>query len=131
LSFGLLDNTVPSGVSILTYTVRSPGLESNKYNSLAKKYLKNNGFGGVLSFYVKGNVDQTAKVIDNLELLSHVANVGDARTLIIHPATTTHQQLSEEAQIAAGVYPNALRISLGLEHIDDIKADIDGALKHI
>lgn len=111
--------------------VTYPGLESNKYNSLAKKYLKNNGFGGVLSFYVKGNVDQTAKVIDNLELLSHVANVGDARTLIIHPATTTHQQLSEEAQIAAGVYPNALRISLGLEHIDDIKADIDGALKHI
>lgn len=111
--------------------VTYPGLESNKYNSLAKKYLKNNGFGGVLSFYVKGNVDQTAKVIDNLELLSHVANVGDARTLIIHPTTTTHQQLSEEAQIAAGVYPNALRISLGLEHIDDIKADIDGALKHI
>lgn len=111
--------------------VTYPGLESNKYNSLANKYLKNNGFGGVLSFYVKGNVDQTAKVIDNLELLSHVANVGDARTLIIHPATTTHQQLSEEAQIAAGVYPNALRISLGLEHIDDIKADIDGALKHI
>ena len=111
--------------------VNYPGLASNKYNSLAKKYLKNNGFGGVLSFFVKGDVKQTAKVIDNMRMLSHVANVGDAKTLVTHPASTTHQQLSEEAQIAAGVYPNAIRISLGLEHIDDIKADIDGALQHI
>ncbi len=111
--------------------VNYPGLKSNKYHTLAKKYLKNNGFGGVLSFFVKGDVKQTAKVIDNLQMLSHVANVGDAKTLVIHPASTTHQQLSEEAQIAAGVYPNAIRISLGLEHIDDIKADIDGALQNL
>lgn len=111
--------------------VSYPGLADNKYNSLAKKYLKNNGFGGVLSFFVKGDVEQTAKVIDNLKMISHVANVGDAKTLAIHPASTTHQQLSEEAQIAAGVFPNAIRISLGLEHIDDIKADLDSALQNL
>ncbi len=109
--------------------VNYPGLKSNKYHSLANKYLKNNGYGGVLSFFVKGDVKQTAKVIDNLKMISHVANVGDVRTLVIHPASTTHQQLPEEAQIAAGVFPNAIRISLGLEHIDDIKADLDEALK--
>ena len=111
--------------------VNYPGLESNKYNTLAKKYLKNGGFGGVLSFFVKGDVNQTAKVIDNLSMISHVANVGDAKTLVIHPASTTHQQLSEEAQVAAGVYPNMIRISLGLEHIDDIKNDLEVALKSL
>ena len=109
--------------------VNYPGLESNKYHSLAKKYLKNGGFGGVLSFFVKGDVDQTAKVIDNLTMISHLANVGDSKTLVIHPASTTHQQLSEEAQIAAGVYPNMIRISLGIEHIEDIKNDLEVALK--
>ncbi len=112
-------------------SVNYPGLESNKYHSLAKKYLKNGGFGGVLSFFVKGDVQQTAKIIDSLSMISHLANVGDAKTLIIHPASTTHQQLSDEAQVAAGVYPNLLRISLGLEHIDDIKADLDGALQKL
>ncbi len=111
--------------------VNYPGLEGNKYNELAKKYLKNGGFGGVLSFFVKGDVNQTATVIDNLKMISHVANVGDVRTLVIHPASTTHQQLPEEAQIAAGVYPNMIRISLGLEHIDDIKADLDAALQKL
>jgi len=76
-------------------------------------------------------VSQTARIIDNLSLISHLANVGDAKTLIIHPASTTHQQLPEEAQIAAGVYPNMLRVSLGIEHIDDIKADLDEALKQL
>ncbi len=109
-----------------------PGLESSKYHELAKKYLKNNGYGGVLSFFVKGgDVQQSAKIIDNLSLISHLANVGDAKTLIIHPASTTHQQLSDEAQVAAGVYPNLLRVSLGLEHIDDIKADLDEALQRL
>lgn len=112
-------------------SVNYPGLESNKYHSLAKKYLRNGGFGGVLSFFVKGDVQQTAKVIDNLSMISHLANVGDAKTLIIHPASTTHQQLSDEAQVAAGVYPNLLRISLGIEHIDDIKADLDAALSKL
>lgn len=109
-------------------SVNYPGLESNKYHALAKKYLKNGGFGGVLSFFIKGDQRQAATVIDNLEWISHVANVGDAKTLIIHPATTTHEQLSKEAQLAAGVYPNMLRISLGVEHIDDIKAELDQAL---
>ncbi len=78
-----------------------------------------------------GDVQQSAKIIDNLSLISHLANVGDAKTLIIHPASTTHQQLSDEAQVAAGVYPNLLRVSLGLEHIDDIKADLDEALQRL
>ncbi|HOO95857.1 MAG TPA: O-acetylhomoserine aminocarboxypropyltransferase/cysteine synthase [Proteiniphilum sp.] len=111
--------------------VNYPGLESSKYHSLAKKYLKNGGFGGVLSFFVKGDVDQTARIIDNLSLISHLANVGDAKTLIIHPASTTHQQLPAEAQLAAGVYPNLLRLSVGYEHIDDIKADLEGALQKL
>lgn len=109
--------------------VSYPGLESSEYHTLAKKYLKNDGFGGVLSFFVRGDVDQTARVIDNLSMISHLANVGDAKTLIIHPASTTHQQLPEKAQFAAGVYPNLLRLSVGIEHIDDIKADLDGALQ--
>ncbi|NMB06366.1 MAG: O-acetylhomoserine aminocarboxypropyltransferase/cysteine synthase, partial [Bacteroidales bacterium] len=111
--------------------VNYPGLESSKYHTLAKKYLKNDGFGGVLSFFVKGDVEQTAQIIDNLSLISHLANVGDAKTLIIHPASTTHQQLHAEAQLAAGVYPNLLRLSVGYEHIDDIKADLEGALQKL
>ncbi len=111
--------------------VNYPGLESNKYHSLAKKYLKNNGFGGVLSFFIKGDEKQAATVIDNLEWISHVANVGDAKTLIIHPATTTHEQLPKEAQLAAGVYPNMLRLSLGIEHIDDIKNELEQALSKL
>ena len=108
--------------------VNYPGLESNKYHALAKKYLKNNGFGGVLSFFIKGDEKQASTVINNLMLISHVANVGDTRTLMIHPASTTHEQLPKEAQIASGVYPNMLRVSLGLEHIDDIKNELDEAL---
>ena len=112
-------------------SVNYPGLESNKYHTLAKKYLKNNAFGGVLSFFIKGDEKQAATVIDNLTWISHVANVGDAKTLIIHPATTTHEQLSKEAQIAAGVHPNMLRLSLGIEHIDDIKAELEQALSKL
>ena len=112
-------------------SVNYPGLESNKYYTLAKKYLKNDGFGGVLSFFIKGDEKQAATVIDNLTWISHVANVGDAKTLIIHPATTTHEQLSKEAQLAAGVYPNMLRLSLGIEHIDDIKAELEQALSNL
>ncbi|MDD2326896.1 MAG: O-acetylhomoserine aminocarboxypropyltransferase/cysteine synthase [bacterium] len=111
--------------------VNYPGLKSSKYHTLAKKYLKHGGFGGVLSFFVKGDVQQTARIIDNLSMISHLANVGDAKTLIIHPASTTHQQLPEEAQLAAGVYPNLLRLSVGYEHIDDIKADLDAALQKL
>lgn len=107
--------------------VNYPGLSGSPYHSLAKKYLRN-GFGGVLSFRVKGDASKVEGVIDNLRLISHLANVGDAKTLIIHPSSTTHEQLSADEQIKAGVYPNLLRLSLGIEHIDDIKWDLDNAL---
>lgn len=111
-------------------SVNYPGLESSPYHTLAKKYLKN-GFGGVLSFEVIGDKENATKVINSLKLTSNLANVGDAKTLIIQPSATTHQQLSEEAQIAAGVQPAALRVSVGIEHIDDIKADFEQALAAI
>jgi O-acetylhomoserine (thiol)-lyase len=110
--------------------VEYPGLASNKYNSLAKKYLKN-GFGGMLNFAIKGGKENASKFIDNLQLASHLANVGDAKTLAIHPASTTHEQLSEAEQKAAGVVPNSVRISVGIEHIDDIKADFDQAFNKV
>jgi O-acetylhomoserine (thiol)-lyase len=106
--------------------VNYPGLKNNKYHALAKKYLRN-GFGGVLSFKIKGGKEAADAFVNKLELISHLANVGDAKTLIIHPATTTHEQLSEAEQKSAGVEPGLLRISLGIEHIDDIKADITQA----
>ena len=111
--------------------VNYPGLESSKYNILAMKYLKHGGFGGVLSFFVKGDEKQAATLIDNLSLISHLANVGDAKTLIVHPSSTTHSQLSDDAKLAAGVHPNLLRLSLGIEYIEDIKADLEEALKKL
>jgi len=107
-------------------SVNYPGLESNPTYKNAKKYLKN-GFGGVLSFEIKGGKENATKFVDSLELISHLANVGDTKTLIIQPSATTHQQLSDEEQKAAGVTPGGLRISVGIEHIDDIKADIEQA----
>jgi len=111
-------------------SVNYPGLEGNQSYELAQKYLTN-GAGGVLSFNVKGDKDAAIKVVDSLKLVSHLANVGDAKTLIIQPSATTHQQLSDEAQLAAGVFPSSLRVSVGLEHIDDIIADFDQALNQI
>jgi O-acetylhomoserine (thiol)-lyase len=111
-------------------SVNYPGLKSSPYNALANKYL-HNGFGGVLSFSVKGGKASAQKVVENLKLISHLANVGDAKTLIIHPASTTHQQLSDAEQLASGVEPAMLRLSLGIEHIDDIKADFEQALNLI
>jgi O-acetylhomoserine/O-acetylserine sulfhydrylase len=108
--------------------VNYPGLPNNKYHTIAKKYLRN-GFGGVLSFKVKGGNEVADKLVNNLQLISHLANVGDAKTLIIHPATTTHQQLTEAEQYSAGVEPGLLRISLGIEHIEDIKDDLTAAFK--
>lgn len=107
-------------------SVNYPGLESSSYHDLAKKYLKR-GFGGVLSFIPKGDKELATKVIDNLQLVSHLANVGDAKTLIIQPSATTHQQLTQEEQLAAGVHPNLLRVSVGIEHIEDIIADFEKA----
>lgn len=106
------------------------GLESSPYHELAKKYLKN-GFGGVLSFEIKGSKEQASRLINNLKLVSHLANVGDAKTLIIQPSATTHQQLSDEEQLAAGVTPASLRVAVGIEHIDDIKADFEQAFAKI
>lgn len=110
--------------------VNYPGLESSPYHANAKKYLSN-GFGAVLSFELKGSKENAITLVDNLKLVSHLANVGDAKTLIIQPAATTHQQLSEAEQLAAGVTPNLLRVSVGIEHIDDIKADFEQAFSTI
>jgi O-acetylhomoserine (thiol)-lyase len=107
--------------------VNYPGLPSSPYHGLAKKYLRN-GYCGVLSFKLRGGKETADALVNQLELISHLANVGDAKTLIIHPATTTHEQLSAEAQKAAGVEPGTLRLSAGIEYIDDIKADLRNAL---
>ncbi len=114
----------------LVESVNYPGLPSSTYNKLAKKYLRN-GFGAVLSFTVKGTQENATKLVDNLKLISHLANVGDSKTLIIQPSATTHQQLSEEEKISSGVLPNLLRISVGTEHIDDIKADLQQAFAKV
>lgn len=108
-------------------SVSYPGLENHPTHEIAKKYLTR-GFGGVLSFKLKGDRAKAEKFVNSLELISHLANVGDSKTLIIHPASTTHSQLSAAEQTAAGVDPNLLRISVGIEHIEDIKADISNAL---
>ena len=108
--------------------VNYPGLKSSPEKSKAEKYLKK-GAGAILGFGIKGGVEAGKKFIDSLELISHLANVGDAKTLAIHPATTTHQQLSEEEQIATGVTADFIRLSIGLENIDDIIVDIEQALK--
>ena len=111
-------------------SVNYPGLPSSPYYANAKKYLRN-GFGGVLSFEIKGGKEKGTAFIDSLELTSHLANVGDTKTLIIQPSATTHQQLGEDAQLAAGVSPGSLRVSVGIEHIDDIKADFEQAFNKV
>ncbi|WP_210489234.1 O-acetylhomoserine aminocarboxypropyltransferase/cysteine synthase family protein [Rufibacter aurantiacus] len=114
----------------LVESVNYPGLPSSPYHELAKKYLKR-GFGGVLSFNLKGGKEEAEVFVNSLELVSHLANVGDAKTLIIHPASTTHQQLNEEEQLSAGVTPTLLRVSVGIEHLDDIKADFEQAFAKV
>lgn len=111
-------------------SVNYPGLTGSTYHQLAKKYLKN-GFGAVLSFTVKGTKENATKLVDQLKLVSHLANVGDAKTLIIQPSATTHSQLTDEEQISAGVLPNLLRVSLGIEHIEDIKSDFEQAFAKV
>lgn len=107
--------------------VNYPGLESSPDKKLADKYLKK-GTGAIIGFGVKGGIEAGKKFINSLELVSHLANIGDAKTLAIHPASTTHQQLSPEEQKAAGVTSDYIRLSIGIEHIDDIIADFDQAL---
>ncbi len=108
--------------------VNYPGLESHPDYERAKRYLPS-GQGAILGFGIKGGKEAGARFIDNVKLASHLANIGDARTLVIHPASTTHQQLSEAEQKAAGVSPDFIRVSVGMEDIDDICADFDQALK--
>lgn len=110
--------------------VNYPGLPADSEYSNAQKYFKK-GFGGVLNFEIKGGKDSAVKFIDSLKLISHLANVGDAKTLIINPASTTHEQLSEEEQRSAGIAPELIRLSVGIEHIDDILQDIENAFSKI
>ncbi len=110
--------------------VNYPGLESSPHYANAKKYLKN-GYGGVLSFEIKGGKENATSFVDNLKMTSHLANVGDTKTLIIQPSATTHQQLSDAEQLSAGVTPAQLRVSVGIEHIDDIKADFEQAFDKV
>ena len=107
--------------------IKYPGLPDNPYYKLAQKYMPK-GAGAVFSFGIKGGYDAGKKFIDSMKLFSHLANVGDARSLVIHPASTTHQQLSAEEQLAAGVEPDMVRFSVGLEDIEDILWDVDQAL---
>jgi len=133
-----VERTVNNALELATWleqrdeveSVNYPGLASSKYHELAKKYLKR-GFGGVFTFKLKGELEQAKIFVNSLKLVSHLANVGDAKTLIIHPASTTHQQLSEEEQLQSGGHPTQLRISTGIEHIDDIKADLEQAFQRI
>jgi len=106
--------------------VNYPGLESSSFHKLAVKYLKR-GFGGVLSFKIKGGTEMADQFINSMKLVSHLANIGDAKTLIIHPSSTTHEQLSAEEQKLSGVEPGLMRVSVGIEHIEDIKADFSQA----
>jgi O-acetylhomoserine/O-acetylserine sulfhydrylase-like pyridoxal-dependent enzyme len=109
--------------------VSYPGLADHPSHALAQRYLRQGMFGGVLTFGIKGGLEAGRKLIDAVKLASLLANVGDAKTLVIHPASTTHQQLSEEEQRTSGVTPELVRISVGLEHIEDIQADFDQALQ--
>ena len=112
-------------------SVNYPGLKNDPYHAQAKTYLTNRGMGCMLMFSLKGGFDDAVSFINGLELASHLANVGDAKTLVIHPASTTHQQLSAQEQESAGVTPTMVRVSVGLEHIEDIKADFEQALAAI
>jgi len=111
--------------------VSYPGLVTDKYHSRASSYMTNRGKGSMLIFSLKGGFDDAVTFINSLNLSSHLANVGDAKTLVIHPASTTHQQLSSEEQLSAGVTPTMVRVSVGIEHIDDILEDFEQALNLI
>ncbi|NNC73139.1 MAG: bifunctional O-acetylhomoserine aminocarboxypropyltransferase/cysteine synthase, partial [Sphingomonadaceae bacterium] len=105
-------------------------LEGDRYNALCRKYLDGRG-GAVFTFGLKGGFDAGVKLVESVELFSHLANIGDTRSLIIHPASTTHSQLSEDELASAGAGPDVVRVSVGIEHIDDIIADIGQALDQI
>jgi O-acetylhomoserine (thiol)-lyase len=104
------------------------GLESSPYRKLARKYLPR-GAGAVFTFGVRGGYDAGVKLVENVRLFSHLANIGDTRSLILHPASTTHRQLSDEQRLSAGAGPDVIRLSIGLETADDLIADLDQALE--
>jgi O-acetylhomoserine (thiol)-lyase len=108
--------------------VNYPGLPNHSHYENAKKYLPN-GAGAILGFGVRGGKEAGVKFINSVKLASHLANVGDAKTLVIHPASTTHSQLTEKEQAETGVTPDYIRVSVGIEDIEDIKADLDQALR--
>jgi O-acetylhomoserine (thiol)-lyase len=108
--------------------VNYPGLPDSPQYAKAKKYLQH-GFGAMLTFGIKAGYDAAVRFIDSLELFSLLANVGDAKSLVIHPASTTHQQLTPEQQAASGVSPDMIRLSIGIENVDDLIADLDKALQ--
>ncbi|MBN1114685.1 MAG: PLP-dependent transferase, partial [Oligoflexia bacterium] len=107
--------------------VKYPGLAGHQDNAVAKRLFKN-GFGGMVVFGIKGGYEPAVKFIDNIKLFSNLANVGDAKSLVIHSASTTHSQLTEAQQKEAGITPDLIRLSIGIEHIDDIKEALDEAL---
>jgi O-acetylhomoserine (thiol)-lyase len=108
--------------------VNYPGLPSGRYHALAQRYLPR-GAGGILTFGIRGGLEAGSRFIEALQLVSHLANVGDAKSLVIHPASTTHQQLTTEEKLAAGIGDDLIRLSVGLEEIDDILWDLDQALR--
>ncbi len=110
--------------------VSYPGLPGDKYHALAKKYVPK-GAGAVFTFGLKGGYEAGVKLVSNVKLFSHLANIGDTRSLIIHPASTTHRQLSDEAKTKAGAGPDVVRLSIGIEDKDDIIADLEQALKAV
>ncbi|MEB8389501.1 PLP-dependent transferase, partial [Rhodobacteraceae bacterium KMM 6894] len=110
--------------------VNYPGLESSKYNQLAKKYLPK-GQSSVVTFGIKGGFESAKKIADETKIFSLLANIGDTKSLIIHPASTTHQQLDAAAQEATGVTTDLIRLSVGLENLEDLKADLEHAFKTI
>ncbi|MCX6606891.1 MAG: PLP-dependent transferase, partial [Acidobacteria bacterium] len=130
-----MDRHVSNAVAVATFLegdsrvawVKYPGLASSPYHALAMKYLPK-GAGAVFSFALKGGAEAGKKFVDSLKVFSHLANVGDARSLVIQPAVTTHQQLTAEQQAAAGVEPGMVRLSVGIEDIDDLLWDIEQAL---
>src|SRR5262249_6360576 len=107
--------------------VSYPGLPDDKYHALARKYLPK-GAGSVFTFGLKGGFDAGVKLVSNVKLFSHLANIGDTRSLIIHPASTTHRQLTDEQKVASGAGPDVVRLSIGIEDKDDIIADLEQAL---
>ena len=133
-----VDRTVENAQKLAEFLENHPKVEKVLYPGLpsfpdyenAKKYLKK-GFGGVLNFEIKGGKEAAVKFIDNLQLISHLANVGDSKTLIINPASTTHEQLSDEERLKAGITPGQIRLSVGIEHIDDIIADLEQSFSKI